>query len=424
LSALVAAGWALGLPWHLAWFDPSVLAIALVAARYGFAWGALAGLAAGLLHLFASGTPPLAFFDLTLARAGLPQAIAVTGLGMVVGLMGDTQRQAIRQARSEGDELAARLFDLSNRYGVLTAAKEALDRRIVGQVQSISAMYEAAKNLEVLDPEAVVPAMLQLVQRFTEAEALSLYELEGFRLLLRDSLGEVEDRPATLVVDDGPVGMAVRSGKSMGVRTRSEYQRSRALLVAPYRHADGRVRGVVVIERIPFSSLTLATAQLLDLIADWFGRALSKSEAYAWAKEQQIAHPVTGIHRSAYILERLNQEWGIAKRYKLPLSVILVRQPSLLDEEPEHRAEAALPLVTDLQRRVRVVDLLAHYRTDDSFLLVLPITPQSGAQVLASRIQESRPGLVIAVASNEGEADSPEGLLQVLQVLAFDLQEA
>lgn len=426
-AALIALAWGVshGLGWRLPGIELMALAVALAGARFGFLTGAGAGLAAAALRLYESDLPPAALLSLSAERLVIPEAMAYFLLGSVIGMIGDAHLRARARAQERTMELEGQLKSLSERHEVLVAAKEHLDRRIVGQVQSISSLYEAAKELEVLDPDAVLPATLRLIQRFLGAEAVSAYQLEGYRLSLAASVGEHPERPRVLVVDDGPVGTAVRSGKTTGIHRKEDYARAKAFLVAPIRRPDGQVRGILTVERIAFAALTPSATQLLDLIADWTSRALSNSEAYAQSQEQQMVHPVTSIHRLAYGLDRLEQEWAIAKRYDLPLSAILIRQPALLDEPPAQRPLLALPLVLTLKRLIRSVDMLAHFRTDDSFLLLLPMTRTDGAEVLASRITEEVPGLVVSVGSNEDpDCATSELMLQMMQVLAFDLEEA
>lgn len=426
-AALITLAWGAshGLGWRLPGLDLMALAVALAGARFGFLAGAGSGLAAAALHLWESGLPPASLLSLSADRGIVPEAMALFLLGSVLGMVGDAQIRSRMRERERADALEAQMASLSERHEVLVSAKEHLDRRIVGQVQSISNLYDAAKELEVLDPDAVLPATLRLIQRFLGAEAASAYQLEGYRLTLAASVGDHAERPRMLVVDDGPVGTAVRSGKTAGIHRKEDYARAKAFLVAPIRRPDGQVRGVLTVERIAFAALTPSATQLLDLIADWTSRALANSEAYAHSQEQQAVHPVTSVHRLAYGLDRLEQEWALAKRYDLPLSAILIRQPSLLNEPPAERPLLALPLVLTLKRLIRSVDMLSHFRTDDSFLVVLPMTRQDGAQVLASRIMAEVPGLVASVGSNEDpDCATSELMLQLMQVMAFDLEEA
>ena len=53
------------------------------------------------------------------------------------------------------DETQERLQELSSRYDLLKAAKEAQDSRIVGQTQTLGALYDAARALDVLEAKAV-----------------------------------------------------------------------------------------------------------------------------------------------------------------------------------------------------------------------------------------------------------------------------
>jgi PleD family two-component response regulator len=179
---------------------------------------------------------------------------------------------------------------------------------------------------------------------------------------------------------------------------------------------------VVAVEQLPFRQLTPATVQMLGLLADWASRALANSEAYEQAQEQQRDHPVTRVHRVAYMQDRLNQEWSAARRYQLPLSVIMVHLPAL-DNAPENVwAEQAAPIAAELKSRVRNIDVLGHYRTRGSFMMVLPVTPLEGAKILGGRLAEALPGALVGVASNQEGHTSAEALLQTLQTQVFPLE--
>jgi PleD family two-component response regulator len=162
---------------------------------------------------------------------------------------------------------------------------------------------------------------------------------------------------------------------------------------------------------------------MLSLFADWASRALANSEAYVEAQELQRDHPVTGLHRTQPLMDRVYQEWAAARRYKLALSVILVREPGLASADPAAWEAGASELAKKLLASVRNIDVVGHYRTRDTFLMVLPVTPLAGARVLAGRIEASLGGAIVAVASNEeGHADA-EAMLQALQQEAFAPRE-
>lgn len=427
-AIIVLVAWALtrvlGLGLNFIGLDLIQLAVAIVAARSGFWPGLFAGLLGSVALLMDAHLPPEHF--VLLATGQRLSAIGCLGplaLGIVLGWVGDAHRHKQRKLHQETSRVLDDLSELRTHHEVVARAKEVLDRRIVGQVQTITAVADAAKALESLAPEAILPATVKLAARYLEAEAVSAYSVDGFRLRLTASEGDLPGRPSVVKVDEGVLGAVARTGEPLGVRSAVELANSPVLMAAPVKDANGMVRAVLAVERLPFSHLVPSSMQLLELLAEWASRSWSNSETLKKAQELQAVHPITGAMRVGLVLERYRQEFSVARRYKLPLSLVLVRQPRLLDLPSDQRAEAAVPLVVALRRLTRDVDLLGHYRTDDAFLLVLPATPRQGVEILESRIRAAVPDVVSVIACNDEQPNNPEDLLQLLQVLAFELDD-
>jgi GAF domain-containing protein len=421
LEAAVGLAAAFALPlatgWRLPGLDFPAVAVALVAARYGYGPGAGAGAVAGTVHLALAGLGPLGTLAVFGDRGALGAAFVYVALGAAVGLVGDGPREAARRAAEALDRLGGNHERLRERYDVMLAAKEAVDRRIVGQVQTVASLYEAARELETLVPGKIPGATLRLLARYLEVEAASIYRLEAGRLVLAEAIGEHPDRPESLDPASHPLGRALAGQARLPGATAGEP--AAALLAATLTHPDGRPRGVIAIEKLPFRQLTPATAQMLTLFADWASRALANSEAYVQARELQRDHPQTGLHRVQPLLDRVHQEWAAARRYKLALSVILVRQPGLADADDAAWEAGASAIAKRLLAAARNVDVVGHHRTRDTFLMLLPVTPLAGARVLAGRLEAALGDcIVVAAANEEGHADA-EALLQALQAAAF-----
>lgn len=410
--------WALAysFDWHS--FDGSMFVVAMVAARWGYGSGVIAGILAALPLLWAHGHTPAAYLDVNGARMGLAESFVPVALGALVGLIGEGHLKAVDAAGRERDAAVTRRQEMQEHFDLLMAAKEAQDRRIVGQTQSLGALYDAAKDLDVTDPDAVAPAALRLVERFIEADAAAIYALNDGALTLQATIGEAIERPETLQAQRGALADVVLTRTPLAVRTRADYEQAGILLAVPLVTGPD-VRSVLVVERLPFARLTDVTLQLLEIIADWAGRALEKAEAFVAAREAQFVDPDTGIHRAAYTEERLHQEWALARRYSLPLSVVLIRSADVARAKPGDQRRVQQEVAAALLRRVRNIDLVGHYRTQDSFLLLLPVTPASGARILADRLAAELPGaLAVDVGGNE-TADAPEAMLQQLQAGLF-----
>lgn len=388
------------------------LAVVLVAARFGYVHGAATGAVAGLASLLASGQDPAQSLSVFADRGALAAAFAFPALGALVGLVGDVPRQAARRAEEAAMSARGDLDRLMARHRVLVEAKEAVDRRIVGQVQTVASLYEAARELEALVPEKIPPATLALLARFLEVEAAAIYRIEGRQLVRVAAIGD-HAGPETIAVDAHPLGAVIA-----GLELRPGGDGP--LLAVPLHHLDGRPRGVIAIEKLPFRQLTPATQQMLGLFADWASRSLATSEAYVEAQARRLDHPVTRLPRVPYMTDRLHQEWAAARRYALPLSAILVRDPALSTATEASWAEGAKALAVFLKERVRTIDVVGHHRTEDAFLMLLPVTPLAGASVLAGRLAEALPGCLIAVGANEEGHGDAEALILALQARVFE----
>jgi hypothetical protein len=397
--------------------DFPVVAVALVAARYGYVVGLGAGVAAGMLHMVGAGHGVAGVLSVFGDRGVLGAACVYPALGALVGLVGDGPHEVARRVGEAFERLTANHGRLNERYELLLSAKEAVDRRIVGQVQTVASLYEAARELGTLVPGQIPGATLRLLARYMDVEAASIYMVDGPSLKLVESIGEKADRPTTIDPARHPLG-AVLDGHAQ-LPPSADGEAPAALLAAPLTHVDGRSRGVLAIERLPFSQLTPATAQMLTLFADWASRAIANSEAYVAAQELQRDHPATGLHRTQPLMDRLYQEWSSARRYKLALSVILVRQADLEHADDAAWEAGAIEVAKKLLAGVRNIDVVGHYRTRDTFLMVLPVTPLAGARILAGRLEAALgTATVVAGANEEGHADL-EAMLQSLQSQAF-----
>jgi hypothetical protein len=397
--------------------DLMAVAVVLGGARFGYLVGGGVGLLAGTLSLMDTPTGPGGALYLLADRGAIAVAFAYLALGALVGLVGDVPREQARRAKDELEATKAGHAALQERYEVLLSAKEALDRRIVGQVQTVVSLYEAARELEALDPKRVLGGVLRLLQRFLEVEAASVYALEGDHLVLAEALGARPGRAQRLDLDTSVLGAVARTGRPMPLPSPETDPAGAVLLAAPITRPDGEVRGVLVVEQMPFRQLTPATRQMVDLLSDWGSRALANSEAYAAARDRQRDHPVTGIHQVHYMDERLPAEWSLARRYKLPLTMIMVRRADLEHATEDAWEVGAREVSAVLKQRVRTIDLLGHHRTRDAFLLALPVTPLEGACILAERLAAALPGTRVAVGANGSGLPDAEALLHALYAL-------
>ncbi|MBM3269627.1 MAG: GAF domain-containing protein [Candidatus Sericytochromatia bacterium] len=289
IAGCLAEGAALfGLAWALqAWAGVRVpgldllwVPVILLAARYGYWPGLLAGAAAGFATVFPAIADPAWRADLVTHPQALAQAVALVLGGALLGELRGAQDRKLHRARADAADLADRLATLEQHYGVIERAKFELDRRVVGQTRTVAALYRIALALDTLDRDAVLPAALGLLERLFDVKAAAVYSAgPGGTLSLAHALGTWPGRPDH-VAAAGLWRAALETGSPQVARAEGVLQATGALALLPVRGGAGTVAAVVAIEEIPLSQLTPTNLRLFETIADWAARALARAEAH------------------------------------------------------------------------------------------------------------------------------------------------
>lgn len=158
---------------------------------------------------------------------------------------------------------------------------------------------------------------------------------------------------------------------------------------------------------------------------------LTKTERLA------MTDALTGIFNRRRFTEILRREWATARRYKHPLSLLLVdvdRFKIVNDTDGHAAGDEVLKCVAEvLTTSIREVDVCARYGGDE-FVLLLPHTPAENALVVAERVrarmkkerakwagEASQVSLSIGIASTEDpEMQSADDLVEAADRALFD----
>ncbi len=100
---------------------------------------------------------------------------------------------------------------------------------------------------------------------------------------------------------------------------------------------------------------------------------------------------LTELYNSRTLIKELKDELKRAKRYKRPVSLIMLSIDGFKEHSRQYgalTADAVLKVVANVMRScVRDVDIPARYSADD-FAIILPETNASGAAIVAERIRQ------------------------------------
>lgn len=150
-------------------------------------------------------------------------------------------------------------------------------------------------------------------------------------------------------------------------------------------------------EAVPGAAGDELTARIAAIVTDLVPRGLGQIAA----ENAQLQHELelmqsvdglTGLRNRQRFFEDLRREFAASRRYDSPLSLILLDVDGLRTVNETRGYDAGdrllLALAELLMTRLRVTDIAARIG-DDDFAIILPRTPQEGAERLAQRIAEA-----------------------------------
>ena len=288
-----------------------------------------------------------------------------------------------------------------------------LVNRILQRGMQAEGIADAARALMGTVAEFVDAELIGLAMREPEesvgvhvkrAAGLSDGATEGLLDRLLAELGASADVPREVVVEPAP-----------GEGGRRVDLSALELFPLPLRGAQGLL---AVLPRRPFADDGLERALLAEL-AGHLGLVLDNARLEQRLRELSMIDDLTRLLNRRTVHLRLSEELERARRYDLPLSVVLCDLDffkSVNDTYGHLAGDSVLVHVADLLRQqARVTDVMGRYGGEE-FLILLPNTGAGEAQQAATRMLEaihSRPaplrdGTTLPVTASLGVASRSE----------------
>jgi diguanylate cyclase (GGDEF)-like protein len=369
---------------------PYFLVLLPIASRYGFKAGLFAAGACSLLYLgsLLPTRPDLSPIDMRSWEYWGPPLLFFA-VGLVLGEIRESREREVSLMTLERDNLKNNLDSLTKQYHALSQAKETLDMSVITQEQTLSMLYESSQGLRAMAEDEIYPAVLDLMERYSGAEATSVYLLDGPDLVLKESRGDNEKRPQARPAHKGLAGQAIHGKQTTSVNANPPGNGDGEPFVAAAPIMDGmQPVGVLAIEKIPFHKLTPHTLRVLTLLADWCGSSLATAKTFSETKSLLIEDEITSAYTYSFLKERLEEEFSRARRYNLPLSLIVLQVEDFGSYEEEKGWEILRLACSLLRTLLRKIDMIFLGENAGQLILILPCTPAEGAKIVSRKLME------------------------------------
>jgi hypothetical protein len=372
---------------------PFWIVVLLLSVQYGTAEGLLAALIATALLLL--GNIPAQAEGVT--HADWLFSIAVNPLLWIVAgwVLGELRQRHIRERAllvREIEESHQREDLISNSYTYVKQRKESLEVQVSGQLLSSIDAYRAAKAVETLDPKSVMQGVERLVKSVLGAQKFSLYLFHENKLNATILHGWAASDRFTQEIDSySPLYQAVVGQRELLVVANEDHELAldgQGIMAGPILDPnDNRVVGMLKVEQMDFTTLSLHAVETFRALSEWIGTALVNARNYQTVKADAVTNPERNLLSYSFFRRQSDYMSKLAKRVGFDLSLVIIKMNDAKTLSDAERVTVARQIGESVKSVLRSVDLAFDYQTDgEEYSLLLPATKLAGANVVREKI--------------------------------------
>jgi diguanylate cyclase (GGDEF)-like protein len=204
------------------------------------------------------------------------------------------------------------------------------------------------------------------------------------------------------LVGEQPSGHQLLRRKALPAQTQTR-------IALPLLFAGAPVGVIVLVEPRGEREFSVTELDLARALAEQAAAAIQNAHLYHHLEEQAITDGLTGLANHRHFYDRLHEEVARARRYRFPLSLLMLDIDDFKRFNDAHGHQAgdeALRLVGAILKLGlrQKIDLAARYGGEE-FTAILPNTALGGATVAGTRLANEIAELVSAHPSGDGSAE-------------------
>ncbi|CAO3356763.1 GAF domain-containing protein [Azospirillum palustre] len=297
-------------------------------------------------------------------------------------------RAGLATARQEAEAIA-------RSYRALKSVKESLETRVAGQLRTVFTLYQAAKSIDHLDEGEVMLGIADLVRTVMKPEKFSLFLLNNDVLesVTNEGWDDETDSYARWFDSGTPLFQTVIARQRQLCVNRADDERVLAgegVMAGPLISADtGEVLGMVKIESLGFTDLSVNTVENFRILCEWIGTAMAKARQYRTASEQRVFTD-EALYSSSYIGRQAEFLALLGRRMGFETTAITIRPTGLSRLSVAQRADLAAAIGEAVRGSLRDTDLACDFgHQGTSFGVVLAGTPLEGAKQVEAKLERA-----------------------------------
>jgi UDP-glucuronate decarboxylase len=296
--------------------------------------------------------------------------------GLSVGFVTDKYKKELVFAKNELEVEKQRYKLLMDVYKDTRSVKEALQRQVLTNRDSLGRIHAIVTELESLEPEQVVGAAVKVMEDLMESRKISIYAASAagyLRLLLQSNDADLR-LPRSLHLKDVPELSEVVRSQRLWVN--KKLVPGLPMLAAPVVH-QGETIALVCVHEQGFERFTLYHENLFRIAVDMISRSLSRAFTYVAATRSDRFVEETPILQEGAFLEVLRSKQAAKERYQAAYTLLNVEASGIGLKEAAER----------ISRLLRDTDYIGLWR--GRLVLLLSNSGPEEARAAMDRLQKN-----------------------------------
>ena len=348
-----------------------------------------------LFHPGLYSVPGAEYWKSLQALSLIPLALTLIGV-YVFGMIRDSYVSDVNRKKERLKKISREKGSFHRQLRVLKTVNRELEQRVMGQQDSVTALYSQLQKLYSLDLKKALDTIMETARKFSGATSISIWELkpDSKDLKLAAGLGwEIsEEVKTTIPVDNSLEGWVVRNNMMFSVKMLLQYENlrkmdtGRNLITLPIA-AGRKIWGVLNIEEMPFAKYNLYTEKLLMMILDLAGPALERAIEYESVIQQAEVNPLTGLPSFSQFYSLLQQDLRRTMLQKGTLSVIILEFLNFYALVEEFGKEKIYTLIAGILEELKRLSgskaSFFHYKGENQIAALFPNLDFDGASLFS-----------------------------------------
>lgn len=334
----------------------------------------------------------------------LTDAVKVIGRGNLDLQINIKTGDEIEVLGREFNGMARSLKEKITEVREFSARLEKTSRQLDQNILQFYTLYNISKAISAtFETEKLLNQIVSEVGNSLQIHKINIMLIDSSRneLYIAAGLGVSENAMGVrFKLKEGIYGWAGLTGQAEIINDPAQNKRFKAteglddnvssMIIAPFK-GRGEVIGILNAYKLGGDFFDESAFDLLTAAASQIGMTLENARLFEETRTLAITDGMTGLYNHRYFLESLGNEFERAKRYKRPLSLLMIDVDFFKNYNDAHghpKGDEVLKAVAGiLKKSVRKSDFVARYGGEE-FAVILPETERPMALALAERIRK------------------------------------